>query len=419
MTLRPRRGLWHFRFKCGGKEISGSTGLAATPENRPQAHVIEEWNRIVTVEGRMPQVGKLLPCGFREAVDGFLAWDGKRRPAPATLKRLRASFSKAGEFFKDTPLATIDKAGLKRYKDWRKQKHGVKESTLRHDLQALSMLFKYSFRRRWVGSNPTGKPLFPLNRRDPAATVPQRNVRTRRGPAKLPRGLKVPEATLRSVPRQPRKGGPELHTALAPQLQKTAAPASQVSKPSSHAKAPATGHRIRSSRSDQELAAASGHSKSVAPLPEAALKASPLQEAAAESRPIETRSISEPPDPKTRAIERLADQVVTIIVSLIRSETDALAPQLRTRTLQRIFLGARSFKGVPLIPWTAHPRAEIDMGKLMHATQPDADRDFPPQAFVTQWVVNILAALVPDRSRWKDVLDEAEPHLLMPEQRLK
>ena len=216
MSLRARRGLWHYRFKNDGKEHSGSTALAATPENLPPARAVETMIRSAVAERRKLPQGDLLACDFREAVAGFLKWEGKRHPAPATLKRLRASLSKAREFFKDTPLATIDQAAMDDYEAWRRQKYGTKEATLRHDLQALNMLFKYSFRRRWVRSNPTGKPLFPLIRADPEATVLKTSVGIRRNTPWPANDIKTSEATLRSVSQRPQTGISELPAAAPP-----------------------------------------------------------------------------------------------------------------------------------------------------------------------------------------------------------
>lgn len=273
---------------------------------------------------------------------------------------MTASFSKAGEFFKETQLANINERALERYKAWRKKAQGVKDSTLRHDLQALSMLFKYSFRRRWVRTNPTGKPLFPLHRTDPDATVPNSRVRGLSRPAK---DSKVSAATLPSVSQQPQTG----------ELQ------------------------VR----------------------EADLKALRIGESTAQSKAKETPRISESTDSTTQAIEALADKAVSIIVEIVGSQTDTLSPQLRSRTLQRVFQGARNFAGALPEPWRNHPPAHINRSELIRGTRPDAVPDFPRLAFTTEWVINILAVLVPDRSRWQDILDAAESQLLMPEQRLR
>jgi hypothetical protein len=41
LTLRKRSGNWHYRFEYKGQEYSGNTDLAATPQNKTEAHEIE------------------------------------------------------------------------------------------------------------------------------------------------------------------------------------------------------------------------------------------------------------------------------------------------------------------------------------------------------------------------------------------
>jgi hypothetical protein len=172
MTLRPRGGTWHFRYKSGGEEYSGSALLPATAENRAFASKWENSLRTLDDGGRVRNFYKpSRAVGFTATAEAFLRWLNRQPGRRATTrKRIRASLASAMEFFADTPVNSIHEPEIERYKAWRRET--VLESTLRHDVQALSMLFQYAIRRRRADENPTGKPIFP-RRRVPAQPGPK------------------------------------------------------------------------------------------------------------------------------------------------------------------------------------------------------------------------------------------------------
>jgi site-specific recombinase XerD len=43
------------------------------------------------------------------------------------------------------------------YKSWRRTEHEVREITLRHDLHALSVFYKYAIKHNWARENPVRK----------------------------------------------------------------------------------------------------------------------------------------------------------------------------------------------------------------------------------------------------------------------
>ncbi len=153
MSLRERSGNWHYRFKHGGRTWTGDTGLAATERNRSAALLKEAEARRLVREGKADQL-RLQIRAFSDAADQFVTWAmGEHAGKPATWKRLRGSMTAAKEFFKAQPLHTISIGQIQDFMAWRRGMQ-VKEVTLRHDLHALSPLFKYGIAHNWCRENP-------------------------------------------------------------------------------------------------------------------------------------------------------------------------------------------------------------------------------------------------------------------------
>jgi integrase len=72
---------------------------------------------------------------------------------PATWKRPRGSITGLKEFLKNRPPQSISVGQIQNYMAWRRGM-GVKEVSLRHDLHALSPLFKYGIAHNWCRENP-------------------------------------------------------------------------------------------------------------------------------------------------------------------------------------------------------------------------------------------------------------------------
>ena len=91
---------------------------------------------------------------FGDAVDQFIEWaKGEHHRKPQTWKRLRGSMTSLKEFFKKQPLHTITVGQIQDYMAWRRGME-IKEVSLRHDLHALSPLFKYGIAHNWCRGNP-------------------------------------------------------------------------------------------------------------------------------------------------------------------------------------------------------------------------------------------------------------------------
>ena len=159
MSLRERSGNWHYRFKVGGHTWTGDTGLAATERNRNAAERKEADAYKQVVEGGGAQL-HVTVAPFSESADQFIEWaKGEYREKPNTWKRLRGSMTALKAFFQRQPLHTINTAGqIMDYMAWRRretqQQKPVKDVTIRHDIHAASLLFKYGVAHGWCRSNP-------------------------------------------------------------------------------------------------------------------------------------------------------------------------------------------------------------------------------------------------------------------------
>jgi integrase len=176
MSLRNRGGNWHYRFHAAGREWTENTGLAATERNRNGALIAEAEARKLVRDGR-GELLKLQATVFRDAADQFIEWaKGEHRAKPNTWKRLQASMTSLKAFFGNRPLHTITVGKIQDYMSWRRlcpqckgagckacdeTGLGVKEVTLRHDLHALSPLFRYGMNHNWCAQNPVERVKIP------------------------------------------------------------------------------------------------------------------------------------------------------------------------------------------------------------------------------------------------------------------
>jgi integrase len=162
MPLRKRGPIWHYRFTVAGQEYAGSTDLRATEENRKAAEKFERQQRQRVLSGEPIE----RPKDFAPAAGEFIAWckDVEYRQKKNTARRIETSFASLIEFFGTTPVTEIEPAEVERYKSHRIQVNCVRDVTLRHDLHALSLFFKYAEKMRWREGNPVRKVTMPSDR---------------------------------------------------------------------------------------------------------------------------------------------------------------------------------------------------------------------------------------------------------------
>ncbi|HVW10969.1 MAG TPA: site-specific integrase [Bryobacteraceae bacterium] len=171
-NVRVRGKWWHYQFEANGETHSGNTGLAASEQNRTAAENFAERKRQALLQPQlvaataMETEAERRRKPFDRAAGEFIAWaeQVEYRGKPATSQRLKVSMASCVAFFGARPVAEIDAAALEDYKVFRIQEHGVKDVTLRHDLHALSVLFRWAIRRRLTDANPVSQVRVPSDR---------------------------------------------------------------------------------------------------------------------------------------------------------------------------------------------------------------------------------------------------------------
>lgn len=169
MSLRVKDGNWQYRFQVNGNRVERGTGLAATEENRAAAEAIEkgayEAARGGAAESRTPKAGG--PQLFEAAAARFLEWaeNVEYRGKPGTWRRIKTSFASLKEYFRGREIQDITLGDLEGFKLWRAQcgrvrtagcediQLGIRDVTIRHDLDNLSLFFSYAVRLGHLGEN--------------------------------------------------------------------------------------------------------------------------------------------------------------------------------------------------------------------------------------------------------------------------
>lgn len=152
--IREVAGKWHYRFVVHGQEYTGNTGLAATERNAMKALTRAAKARQQVLEGGAESL-RIQQRPFNKAAEQFLAWaDGEYREHPNSAKRIRTSFASLAEFFKGRTVASITPGAIEDYKVMRRVQHKVREVTLRHDLHALSVFYRYAMKHHWALRSP-------------------------------------------------------------------------------------------------------------------------------------------------------------------------------------------------------------------------------------------------------------------------
>lgn len=150
MALRARGGKWHYRFKLDGRSYAGTTGLAATTRNENEARQREAEHHKALLEVRIPS-RRIRVREFINGVIEFLEWTRMEyRAHPNSHRRIATSLTSAKEFFGAMPVSTIYEDSIEAYKVWRINVHKVRDITVRHDLHALSVFFRYAIKQTWA-----------------------------------------------------------------------------------------------------------------------------------------------------------------------------------------------------------------------------------------------------------------------------
>jgi integrase len=156
MPIRKRNGQWHYRLWVHGREYTGSSGLEAIEREKKRAEVLAETIRQEIITGR-PAHLQADSVTFSVAAAEFLSWcrNTEYRSRLSTALRIAGSSTSLRQFFGERLVKDVQPGDVERYKTWRIAECGVKDVTLRHDLDALSIFFKRFARKfGWCTGNP-------------------------------------------------------------------------------------------------------------------------------------------------------------------------------------------------------------------------------------------------------------------------
>ena len=157
MGLRLKNGKWEYRFLVRGQRVQVGTGLAATERNRKKAERMEETHRQAILEGRWG-IAPLIPRSFDEALPEFLKFcDVEYAEHPSSGRRIGVSMASCKQFFGATIVSMITPADINRYKVWRLTQHLVKPVTCKHDLDNLSVFFRWAVEQSYARQNPVAE----------------------------------------------------------------------------------------------------------------------------------------------------------------------------------------------------------------------------------------------------------------------
>ena len=115
---------------------------------------MEAEHREAVREGRLA-IRRLIPMPFTSAAAEFLAHKKvEHAQTPGTWLRIRSSMASLREYFGDRPVSLISEGDVERYKVWRLGELKVKPVTCKHDLDSLSLFFRFGIKMDWARGNP-------------------------------------------------------------------------------------------------------------------------------------------------------------------------------------------------------------------------------------------------------------------------
>lgn len=165
--LRNRGGgHWHYRIKIRGREITGNTGLLATDANIPAA-LVARAQAILKYKQALP-VTELMPVEMRipDGIKLFNFWcKGEHQNKPNTWKWYASCLASVEFYFGDRLFSSIQNGDIENFKTWRRQETHVSSTAIRGNMIAMSALFKYGRKQRWLKHNPLEDVKIPSARR--------------------------------------------------------------------------------------------------------------------------------------------------------------------------------------------------------------------------------------------------------------
>lgn len=161
MSIRNRKGKWHYRFEVDGHEYSKNTGLDATERNK-NAAMRKEAKARELVEAGEAHLLRVQSIRFGDAMAMFLEWvEGEHRDKPNTIRSYKGSATSIAEFFGQRPVHAITPGHVEDFKSWRRKEHEIEPTTLAMNLTTLSKFFGYAKSHNWCARNPVSEVKYP------------------------------------------------------------------------------------------------------------------------------------------------------------------------------------------------------------------------------------------------------------------
>ncbi len=161
MSIRNRGGRWQYRFQIAGERYEVHTGLEATKLNRAKVQKLEAEHYKSVIETGLG-IRSLKARPFTEAADEFIEHERKARKGhESTVMRIETSMVSARLFFADTLVGMIHAGNVEQYKAWRlagddeQEIDPVKPVTAKHDLDNLSLFFRWAKKMNYCREIPT------------------------------------------------------------------------------------------------------------------------------------------------------------------------------------------------------------------------------------------------------------------------
>jgi integrase len=153
---------WAYRFQYEGSSYSETTDLRATQKSLPAAKRERDEHLQRVRLGQRPVAHHRIQ--FTEAIEKFIEWSmAEHRDHPATAKRQAVSLAAASRSFATLELGEITAGDVENFKQIRR-KSEIAEVTIRKDLLAVSQVFQYAIKHRWVKENPIKQVDLPSDR---------------------------------------------------------------------------------------------------------------------------------------------------------------------------------------------------------------------------------------------------------------
>ena len=154
MSLRQKNGRWEYRFLVNGHRVTKLTDLAATEPNRSAAERLEKKHRDSVLKGEQP-AKRVASRAFNRAAEEFVEHANVQyQEHPNSAKRIKTSMSVCKSYFGARSIESVRVPDIERFKVNRLTVHKVKPITLRHDLDNLSLFFKWAKRMELAIINP-------------------------------------------------------------------------------------------------------------------------------------------------------------------------------------------------------------------------------------------------------------------------